>query len=54
MGEKAFLGMGAMLVAGKAKTIGEQAIIGAGSVVVRDVCAGETVVGNPACPIPPK
>lgn len=32
-------------------TIGENALIGAGSVVVSDVAAGVTVVGNPAKPI---
>jgi maltose O-acetyltransferase len=31
-------------------TIGDDAIIGAGSVVIRDVEAGATVVGNPARP----
>jgi serine acetyltransferase len=29
-------------------TIGEKAVIGAGSVVVKDVPAGATVAGNPA------
>ncbi|WP_333980629.1 hypothetical protein [Sphingomonas aerolata] len=29
-------------------TIGDDAIVGAGSVVTRDVAVGETVVGNPA------
>jgi acetyltransferase-like isoleucine patch superfamily enzyme len=32
-------------------TIGENAIVGAGSVVTRDVADGATVVGNPARPI---
>jgi len=32
-------------------TIGENAMVGAGSVVTRDVPAGSTVAGNPAEPI---
>jgi acetyltransferase-like isoleucine patch superfamily enzyme len=32
--------------------IGECALVGAGSVVTRDVAAGATVVGNPASPLP--
>ncbi len=31
--------------------IGDRAVIGAGSVVVKDVAAGETVAGNPASPL---
>jgi acetyltransferase-like isoleucine patch superfamily enzyme len=32
-------------------TIGENAMIGAGSVVIKDVVANSVVVGNPARPI---
>ena len=35
-------------------TIGKRAFIGMGGVVVRDVADGETVVGNPAKPLPRK
>jgi acetyltransferase-like isoleucine patch superfamily enzyme len=42
----ASIGSGATLLCGV--TIGEQAIVGAGSVVTRDVPAGAIVAGNPA------
>ena len=42
----ASIGSGATLLCGI--TIGERAIVGAGSVVTKDVPAGATVVGNPA------
>jgi UDP-2-acetamido-3-amino-2,3-dideoxy-glucuronate N-acetyltransferase len=42
----ASIGSGAVLLCGI--TIGENALIGAGSVVTKDVPAGATVVGNPA------
>lgn len=42
----ASIGSGATLLCGI--TIGERAIVGAGSVVTRDVPAGATVAGNPA------
>ena len=45
----ASIGSRAVLLGGV--TIGEQALVGAGAVVTRDVRAGETVVGNPAAPL---
>lgn len=42
----ASIGSGATLLGGI--TIGENALVGAGSVVTRDIPAGSTVVGNPA------
>jgi acetyltransferase-like isoleucine patch superfamily enzyme len=44
----ASVGSGATLLGGI--TIGENAIVGAGSVVTRDVPANTTVIGNPAKP----
>lgn len=35
-------------------TIGDRAVLGLGSVVIKDVAAGETVVGNPAKPLKKK
>lgn len=46
IGANVWIGGGALLLPGV--TIGDDAIIGAGSVVTRDVPAGATVVGNPA------
>jgi acetyltransferase-like isoleucine patch superfamily enzyme len=45
----ASIGSGAILLAGI--TIGENSMVGAGSVVTKDVAAGSTVAGNPARPI---
>ena len=42
----ASIGSGATILCGV--TIGENAIVGAGAVVTRDVAGGTTVVGNPA------
>jgi len=47
--EAAFVGMGAVVIQGR--TVGRHAIVGAGSVVVRDVPDHVTVVGNPARPL---
>ena len=45
---RAAIGSGATILCGV--TIGEEAIVGAGSVVTRDVASGLTVLGNPARP----
>ncbi len=45
IGANVWIGGGALILPGV--TIGDDAIIGAGSVVTRDVPAGATVVGNP-------
>jgi maltose O-acetyltransferase len=46
IGRNVWIGGGAIILPGV--TIGDDAIIGAGSVVTRDVPAGITVLGNPA------
>ncbi|HEX8192151.1 MAG TPA: sugar O-acetyltransferase [Allosphingosinicella sp.] len=46
IGANVWIGGGAIILPGV--TIGDDAIVGAGSVVTRDVPAGATVVGNPA------
>ena len=50
IGRHVWIGGGAIILPGV--TIGDEAVIGAGSVVTRDVAAGATVAGNPARPIP--
>lgn len=49
IGDEVLIGMGVVVMPGV--TVGDGARIGAGSVVVRDVKAGETVVGVPAKPL---
>ncbi|KGD94270.1 maltose acetyltransferase [Achromobacter sp. RTa] len=49
VGSNVWIGGAAILLPGI--TVGDNAIIGAGSVVTRDVPAGKTVAGNPARPI---
>ncbi len=44
----AFIGLGSIIISGKAKEIGKFAYIGAGSVVTKSVKEKETVIGNPA------
>jgi maltose O-acetyltransferase len=46
IGKNVWIGAGAIILPGI--TVGDDAIIGAGSVVTRDVLPGVTVVGNPA------
>ncbi|GEP06383.1 sugar O-acetyltransferase [Methylobacterium oxalidis] len=52
IGRNVWIGGGAMIMPGVA--VGDDAIIGAGSVVTRDVAPGATVVGNPARAVVPK
>jgi maltose O-acetyltransferase len=46
LGKNVWIGGGSILLPGV--TVGDDAVIGAGSVVTRDVAAGSTVMGNPA------
>jgi maltose O-acetyltransferase len=46
IGSQVWIGGGAIILPGV--TVGDDAIIGAGSVVTRDVPAGAKVMGNPA------
>ena len=49
IGESVFLGSGARII--PKKKVENHAIIGAGSVVIRDISEGTTVFGNPARPL---
>ncbi len=50
IGRNVWIGGGAIILPGT--TIGDDCMIGAGSIVTHDVPAGSTVAGNPARPIP--
>lgn len=50
IGENVWIGAAALILPGV--TIGDDAVIGGGAVVTRDVAAGATVAGNPARPLP--
>lgn len=52
LGDRVFVGANACIIGGVA--IGDDAKIGAGAVVLQDVPAGWTAVGNPARLLPPK
>lgn len=52
MGDRVTIGMGALVREGT--RVGDGAVIGAGSTVLRDVEAGQTVMGTPAKPRLPK
>lgn len=49
IGRNVWIGGGAIILPGVG--VGDDAVVGAGSVVTRDVAPGSTVVGNPARPI---
>lgn len=53
VGNNVTIGAGAIILArsNQSLTLGDGAYVGAGSVVTRDVAAGQTVVGSPARPI---
>jgi maltose O-acetyltransferase len=51
IGRNVWIGGGAIILPGI--TIGDDAIVGAGAVVTRDVDSGTTVAGNPARPLVP-
>jgi maltose O-acetyltransferase len=50
IGSNVWIGGGALILPGV--TVGDDAVIGAGAVVTRDVAPGTTVAGNPARPLP--
>ncbi|MDD7910929.1 sugar O-acetyltransferase [Pseudovibrio exalbescens] len=50
IGSRVWIGGAAVIMPGV--SIGDEAIVGAGAVVTKDVAEGATVVGNPARPLP--
>ena len=48
LGERAFIGQCSVLISDKAKSIGENALIGAGALVTKSVPANTIVAGHPA------
>ncbi len=48
VGDLVLLGQGSIVVSGKVKSIGENSIIGAGAVVIKNVESNSIVAGNPA------
>jgi maltose O-acetyltransferase len=51
IGRNVWIGGGAIILPGV--TLGDDAIVGAGAIVTRDVPVGATVAGNPARPMKP-
>jgi sugar O-acyltransferase (sialic acid O-acetyltransferase NeuD family) len=55
VGKRVFIGAGAVIINGSRSEpifIGDDAMVGAGSCVIRSLAAGSTVFGNPARPVP--
>lgn len=48
IGELSFLGQGSVIISSKVQSIGNEAVVGAGAVVVNPVLDKQIVVGNPA------
>jgi sugar O-acyltransferase (sialic acid O-acetyltransferase NeuD family) len=46
--DRCFVGQSAAIVSGKVSNIGRDVLVGAGSVVVKDIAEGMVVMGNPA------